>query len=162
MFLMPRWEQTFPPFDRPFRLEQLCMGIAFPFLLGLLYYIILHNEIVKKVFSYKFIPIIGGMCYTIYLIHYTVISILGRFTVKVHFTDYYIPNLLLQFALLIIPILLIASVFYLYIERPFMSKKWIDKLMKRDKHKEELNAVVISDTQIQISSLLNFHRKPYQ
>lgn len=142
MFLMPRWEQTFPPFERAFDPAQLSMGIAFPFLLGLLYYIILRNEIVKKVFSYKFIPIIGGMCYTIYLIHYTVISMLGRFTVQVHFTDYYIPNLLLQFVLLIIPILLISSVFYLYIERPFMSKKWIDKLMKKDKHKAELNPVV--------------------
>jgi peptidoglycan/LPS O-acetylase OafA/YrhL len=142
MFLMPRWEQTFPPFERAFDPAQLAMGIAFPFLLGLLYYIILRNEIVKKVFSYKFIPIIGGMCYTIYLIHYTVISMLGRFTVQVHFTDYYIPNLLLQFVLLIIPILLISSVFYLYIERPFMSKKWIDKLMKKDKHKAELNPVV--------------------
>lgn len=131
MFLMPRWEQTFPPFERPFDGGQLAMGIAFPFLLGLLYYIILRNETVKKVFSYKFIPIIGGMCYTIYLIHYTIISMVGRYTVKVHFTNYYIPNLLLQFVLLIVPILLVSSVFYLYIERPFMSKKLMDKLTKK-------------------------------
>jgi len=139
MFLMPRWEQTLPPYERPFVPGQLCMAISFPFLLGLLYYIILRNEIVKKVFSYKFIPIIGGMCYTTYLVHYTVISMLGRLTVKVHFTNYYLPNLFLQFVLLIIPILLVASVFYLFIERPFMSKKWIDKLMKRDKHLESAN-----------------------
>lgn len=129
MFLMPRWE------DYP-RLELLPLAILFPFLLGLFYYIILRNDIVKKVFSYKFVPIIGGMCYTTYLIHYTVISMLGRYTVNVTFTNYYLPNLFLQFVLLIIPILLIASVFYLYIERPFMSKKWVDKLMGR-KPKEE-------------------------
>lgn len=133
MFLMPRWEQTFPPHDRPFMADLLCMGIAFPFLLGLLYYIILRNEIVKKVFSYKFVPIIGGMCYTIYLIHYTTISMLGRFTVKLHFTNWFIPNLLLQFVLLIIPILLISSVFFLYVERPFMSKKLMDKLTRKNK-----------------------------
>ncbi len=126
MFLMPRWE------DYP-RIEQIYLPLAFPFMIGLLYYIILRNERVKKVFSYKFIPIIGGMCYTIYLVHYTVISMLGRVMVKIHLTNYYIPNLLLQFVLLIVPILLISSVFYLYVERPFMSKKWIDKLMKKDK-----------------------------
>lgn len=109
-------------------------AIAFPFMIGLMYYIILRNDIVKKVFSYKFIPIIGGMCYTTYLIHYTVISMLGKYTTRLRITDYYIPNLFFQFVLLIIPILLVASVFYLYIERPFMSRKWLDKLMKKDRH----------------------------
>ncbi|MFI5196439.1 MAG: acyltransferase family protein [Chitinophagales bacterium] len=132
MFFMPRWEY----YPYPSRLP---LAILFPFMIGLFYYIILRNETVKKVFSYKFIPIIGGMCYTTYLIHYTVISMLGRFTVNIHFTNYYLPNLILQFILLIIPILLIASVFYLYIERPFMSKKWIEKLMKKNKKREETN-----------------------
>ncbi len=132
MFLMPRWEDSFS------MIGLLC-ALLFPFMIGLLYYIILRNEAVKKVFSYKFIPIIGGMCYTTYLIHYTVISMLGRLTVKVHLTNYYIPNLLLQFVLLIIPIMLIAAVFYLYIERPFMSKKLMDRLMKKDKHLETTN-----------------------
>lgn len=133
MFLMPKWEQTFPPYAREFDPVELGMSVAFPFMIGLFYYIILRNEIVKKVFSYKFVPIIGGMCYTLYLIHYSVISMVGRITVKVHFTHYYLPNLFLQFILLIIPILLISSVFFLYVERPFMSKKWIDKFVKSDK-----------------------------
>jgi peptidoglycan/LPS O-acetylase OafA/YrhL len=132
MFLMPRWESTHDP-------ALLYMAILFPFMIGLLYYIILRNETVKKVFSYKFIPIIGGMCYTIYLLHYTIISMIGRYLVQFHFTQYYIPNLLLQFILNIIPILLISSLFYLYIERPFMSKKWVDKLMKKDKRHVETN-----------------------
>lgn len=132
MFLMPRWEDAPHP-------ELLPLAILFPFMIGLLYYIILRNDIVKAIFSYKFIPIIGGMCYTTYLIHYTVISMLGRYTVNITFTNYYIPNMLLQFVLLIIPILLIAAVFYLYIERPFMSKKWVDKLMKKDKKTPEIS-----------------------
>jgi len=132
MFLMPRWEETH-------QLDRLYLAISYPFMIGLLYYIILRNEAVKKVFSYKFVPIIGGMCYTTYLIHYTVISMVGRYTVLVHFTHYYLPNLFLQFILLVIPIMLFAAVFFLYVERPFMSKKWIDKLMKKDKHTEETN-----------------------
>lgn len=121
--------------------ENVLYAIAFPFMIGLLYYIILRNELVKKVFSYKFVPIIGGMCYTTYLIHYTVISMLGRYTVRLKLTDYYLPNLFFQFFLLIIPILLIAAFFYLYVERPFMSKKWHEKFIKKDNHKEEINTV---------------------
>jgi len=132
MFLMPRWEDTH-------QLDRLYLAILMPFMIGLLYYIILRNELVKKVFSYKFVPIIGGMCYTTYLVHYSVISIVGRYTVRLHLTEYYLPNLLLQFVLMTIPIMLVAGVFYLYVERPFMSKKWIDKLMKKDKRHEETN-----------------------
>ena len=134
MFYMPRWDFTATP-----QLHLQIYAILLPFLIGLLYYIILRNEAVKKVFSWKFVPVIGGMCYTTYLIHYTIISMLGKYTVRVHLTNYFIPNLLLQFVLLIIPILLVAAVFFLYIERPFMSKKWVDKLMGRDKHKETAN-----------------------
>lgn len=132
IFLMPRWEHYH-------RMSELYWPIMLPFMIGGLYYIILRNDIVKKVFSYKFVPIIGGMCYTTYLIHYTVISMLGRLTIKVHLTNYFWPNLLLQFVLLCIPIMAVAAVFYLYIERPFMSKKWVDKIMRRDKKHDEVN-----------------------
>ena len=113
--------------------------LSFCFFIAVLYYAILKNDILKKIFSYKFIPVIGGMCYSIYLLHYTIISVLGKFTIKLHVTNYYYPNLILQTLLLAIPILIISSVFYLYIERPFMSRKWVDKLMKKDKHTEIAN-----------------------
>jgi peptidoglycan/LPS O-acetylase OafA/YrhL len=117
----------------------LAARLCFPFLLGLFYYCVLKNDTLRKVFSYKFIPIIGGMCYSIYLLHYTIISIFGRYTLQLHITNYYLPNLLLQVALLAIPVLLISSVFYYYIERPFMSKKWMDMLMKKDKKDADTN-----------------------
>ena len=117
----------------------LCAYFAFPFLLGLFYYIIMKNDMVKKVFGYKFIPIIGGMCYSIYLLHYTIISFLGRYTLQLHLTSYYLPNLLLQIVLIGLPVIMISSVFYLYIERPFMSSKWMNKLMKKDAKHEETN-----------------------
>ncbi len=119
----------FMPMTHTYGSEDIVAKIAFPFMIGLFYYIILNNEIVKAVFSFKFIPIIGGMCYTIYLLHYTVISMLGKYTVNIRFTDYYLPNLMFQFVILMLAILAISAVFYLYIERPFMDKKWVDKLM---------------------------------
>ena len=113
--------------------------LSFPFLLGMFYYMIMKNDLIKKVFSYKFIPVIGGMCYSIYLLHYTIISVLGRFTIGLHLTNYYIPNLILQIALIGIPVLVISSVYYYFIERPFMSSKWLNMLIKKDKREESAN-----------------------
>jgi peptidoglycan/LPS O-acetylase OafA/YrhL len=117
--------------------QLLAAHLVFPFLIGLFYYIVFKNQIIKRVFSYKFIPIIGGMCYSIYLLHYTIISVLGRFTTPFHITGGYLPNLFLQIILLMIPILLLSAVFYFYIERPFMSGKWLDLLLKKDKTEKE-------------------------
>ena len=112
--------------------EILAVKLIFPFLIGLLYYMVLTNDAVKRVFSYKFVPIIGGMCYSIYLLHYTIISTIGRYTTGIRVTDHYIPNLLFQLAALLIPVLIVSSIFYLYIERPFMDKKWMKLLTKKE------------------------------
>lgn len=119
----------------------------FPFLIMAFYLIVLKNDAVKKVFSYKFIPVIGGMCYSIYLLHYPIISMVGRFTIDFKITNYYLPNLLLQIILLMIPVLVISSVYYYFIERPFMSSKWMDKLMKKSKKDETINPVSVPGTE---------------
>lgn len=120
----------------PFK-SYLALQLAFPLMIGVFYYMIMKNNAIKKVFSYKFVPIIGGMCYSIYLLHYTIISIFGRFTMKFKLTDQYLPNLFLQLAVLSILALAISSVFYLLIERPFMDQKWTNKLMKKEDIKHE-------------------------
>lgn len=111
--------------------------LLFPFCIGLFYYIVMKNDVVKRVFSYKFIPIIGGMCYSIYLLHYTIISAFGRMTINWQFTDKYLPNLFLQLAILMVPVLLISGAFYYLVERPFMAGKWTDMLMGKKKQSEE-------------------------
>lgn len=111
--------------------------LFFPFVVGLFYYVVLKNDTVKRVFSYKFVPILGGMCYSIYLLHYTIISIFGRLTIPIQITDYYLPNLFLQIALLLIPVTVLSVIFYYYIERPFMAGKWTDMLMKKLSRKTE-------------------------
>lgn len=107
--------------------------LVFPFAIGLFYYIVLKNDSMKKLFSFRFVPVIGGMCYSIYLLHYTIISVFGRFTTQWHIAGGYLPNMALQVVLLLVPVLLISSVFYYYIERPFMSGKWMDMLLKKKK-----------------------------
>lgn len=117
--------------------RELYAGLLFPFLILFFYYVILKNNAIKRVFSYKFVPVIGGMCYSIYLLHYTIISVIGRVSVNLKLTSYYLPNLLLQIVLLGIPILALSSIFYLYIERPFMAGKWLNMILKKDKHRQD-------------------------
>lgn len=129
----------------PFKTE-LWATAAYPFVVCGLYLLILRNDAVKKVFSYGYLPIIGGMCYSIYLIHYPLISFVGRFSLNLKLGNGFLTNLFLQMTLLTIAILLISSVFYILVERPFMSSKWTDKLMKKDKHDENINPVTVPDT----------------
>ncbi len=128
---LPLKSAVMPAYQNFLARISLCMSI------GLFYYMILENSSLKKLFSYKFIPIIGGMCYSIYLLHYSIISFAGRFTIKIPGTGYYLPDLMVQITLLCIPILFISSVFYFFIERPFMSSKWMDMLLKKDKNVSE-------------------------
>jgi len=111
----------------------LASRLAFPFFIGLFYYIVMKNDAVKKIFSYKFVPIIGGMCYSIYLLHYTIISGFGRITVGWKFTDSYLLNLAMQMVIIMIPVLLISALFYYLVERPFMAGKWTDMLMGKSR-----------------------------
>jgi peptidoglycan/LPS O-acetylase OafA/YrhL len=105
--------------------------VLFPFAIALFYYTVLKNDVIKKVFSVGAIPVIGGMCYSVYLVHYTIISIFGRYTINLQIGDTYLANMLFQLGLLLVPVLLLSAVFYYFIERPFMDGKWTDMLLKK-------------------------------
>jgi len=109
------------------------------------YHQVFHNQWWKKVFSLKILTSIGGMCYTIYLIHVIIMSGVGNLSIHWKpFSGYY-PTLFLQM-LIIIPLQLAASaVFFLLIEKPCMDRTWPTKLwnyFKRSAGKKDLiNAV---------------------
>ena len=67
------------------------------------------------------VPIVGGMCYTIYLYHFFVVSAAGRLLPEVVFNAVH-PNGSLAVALLILGtiVILTCMVPYKLIERPFM------------------------------------------
>lgn len=72
----------------------------------------------------RWIMAIGGMCYTIYLIHLPFAEFLILFTKKIQLSSYYTVNLLVQLGIFIPVILSLSAVFYLWLERPFMNKDW--------------------------------------
>ena len=83
----------------------------------------------KWFFRISPITIIGGMCYSIYLTHSLVLqgATWAYYKVATHGT-YYSRYLLSEF--LILPVLIFAgAVFFVFLERPCMDKRWPRKLM---------------------------------
>ncbi|ANH80450.1 hypothetical protein A8C56_05100 [Niabella ginsenosidivorans] len=92
--------------------------------LFLFFYSAFKSRYVNRFLCNRWITAIGGMCYTIYLIHLPFSELLIAITKKIHFTQFYAPNLLLQL-LIFIPLILIISAFcFLLLEKPFMDKNW--------------------------------------
>lgn len=72
----------------------------------------------------RWIMAIGGMCYTIYLIHLPFAEFLIIFTKNIQITNLYIVNLLTQLAIFIPVIVSLSAIFYVLFEKPFMNKDW--------------------------------------
>ena len=78
---------------------------------------------------------IGGMCYTLYLYHYSVISAISRLLIKVEFLNQLPVWLEIVLAgLVIVPaVLLFGTIMFILVEKPCMKKDWYIRLMERFK-----------------------------
>ncbi|MDB5174874.1 MAG: acyltransferase [Phycisphaerales bacterium] len=85
----------------------------------------------RRIVCHRWLVIIGGMCYTIYLYHSYPKSLLGRRTIHLALTTNFNVNLLLQYALLIPTILLLSAVLFVLFEKPFMRRDWFWMLMRK-------------------------------
>jgi peptidoglycan/LPS O-acetylase OafA/YrhL len=87
--------------------------------LFVLFYQVLFNSRMKAMFSVKGITLIGGMCYSIYLLHFGIISCFGTILLSRDsvFNYNHAPLYLILITLLI---LLISAAYFYYIEKPFM------------------------------------------
>lgn len=81
----------------------------------------------KKLFAINLITLIGGMCYTTYLVHYPLAIFLNklfhRFIPNINFdVDFFIM------AIFLVPLIFILSaILFLFIEKPFMYFDWPQK-----------------------------------
>lgn len=88
----------------------------------------------NRFISLPWITAIGGMCYTIYLIHLPIIEFLTRYTKSFQITSYFSVNFLLQL-MIIGPIIVALSIlFYLLIEKPCMYRDWPSRLVQKIKN----------------------------
>lgn len=98
----------------------------------LFYYVLFHKSL--QFLSYPFVTNIGGMCYSIYMLHSPVIYVFGKYVVMFTFSKYALLNFSVYLIALLSIILIISGVFFLLIERPCMERDWHTKLLKILKH----------------------------
>jgi peptidoglycan/LPS O-acetylase OafA/YrhL len=96
----------------------------FPFMIFLLYCAAFRGSWSRRIFSNRCIVAIGGMCYSIYLIHYEVISAVGRLTKGIAEGSAYWLYLLVQLALLGASILVVCGLYFVVLEKPCMRPDW--------------------------------------
>lgn len=100
------------------------IGYWIKFLFSIVFfYIVLTNAKMKKIFSNKYLAIIGGMCYSIYLLHFGILSVLGKLAQSTGLNlsnPLFIP---LYFVFFGACILVVSSVYFLWVEKPFMKLK---------------------------------------
>ena len=105
--------------------------LVFPFLLLLVFVAVFKSRYFNRFFTSSWITAIGGMCYTIYLIHLPLAELLIRFTGGLRLGEAFLPNLLLQLAFYL-PLTFVVSVFFfLFLEKPCMDKHWPQKVGPR-------------------------------
>jgi peptidoglycan/LPS O-acetylase OafA/YrhL len=100
----------------------------FPFLIFLVYCAAFRGAWSRKIFSNRCITAMGGMCYSIYLIHYEVISAVGRLTHGIAQGSPYWVYFLVQFILIGTSILLACGFYFVLLEKPCMQRNWPRRL----------------------------------
>jgi peptidoglycan/LPS O-acetylase OafA/YrhL len=100
----------------------------FPGWIFLLYCAAFRGRFTNRFFSNRWITAIGGMCYSIYLLHYEVISAVGRVTRGLGESAPYWIYLSLQFALIGSAIVVMCGVYFVAIEKPCMRRDWPQRL----------------------------------
>ncbi len=100
----------------------------FPGWIFLLYCAAFRGRLANRIFSNRWITAIGGMCYSIYLLHYEVISAVGRVTRRLGESDPYWIYLSVQFAIVGSAIVAICGTYFVIIEKPCMRRDWPQRL----------------------------------
>ena len=96
----------------------------------------------RRILSIPWIATIGGMCYSIYLVHYPLFVLMSRWLAPV--TQLPSAVALLVASTMLVPVALaVGAAFFVLIERPCMDPAWPEKL--RDRLRATRDDVVIVD-----------------
>lgn len=111
--------------DQPY-IPLMAVPLMFLIMLGALW-----GDAFKRVLSIGWVSIIGGMCYSIYLLHHPIQDLVLRATGRISFSSSYPVNFAIQSTLTAVATIAVCSVFFLLVEKPCMDKDWPAKLMAR-------------------------------
>ncbi len=99
--------------------------IVMPWTMAFLFMAALRGVLLHRFFANPWIAAIGGMCYSIYLMHLQMIAIVFKVTRYAIVPGFdFLANYAIQLLVTALPVLLISLAFYLLIERPCMDPNW--------------------------------------
>jgi peptidoglycan/LPS O-acetylase OafA/YrhL len=105
------------------------LNILFLNLTVFLFFIsVFKGKITNWFYTRPIIYTIGGMCYSIYLLHYAFFHLSIKVTSKICFFSDYNFNLIVQILITIPLVLAISALFFVFIEKPFMNKEWYKEI----------------------------------
>ena len=90
-----------------------------------------RGVVANAVLTNRWIVTVGGMCYSIYLLHNVFLNNVLGATKSIAPTGSYTVNIALQAVVMVPLIVVVSTVFFVLIERPCMDKNWPVKLRAR-------------------------------
>ena len=106
------------------------LGIVLPWLILGCCLAAFRGTLTARFLSHPWITTMGGMCYTIYLYHWLMISMLVRVTGRLQ-THILWLDLLIQFVLMSVIIIAACAVLFSLFERPFMRTDWPARVWRK-------------------------------
>jgi peptidoglycan/LPS O-acetylase OafA/YrhL len=96
-----------------------------PALIAVFFMSAFRGHLLSSFLRQPLIYVIGGMCYTIYLYHYWILSVVGWVALRlIPMPDAVLPQALILLIVMIPPLLLICGVLFVFLEKPFMNSAW--------------------------------------
>jgi peptidoglycan/LPS O-acetylase OafA/YrhL len=100
-----------------------------PIPIAVLFFAAMRGYALRRVFSNRWIAVTGGMCYSIYLLHFIFIAVVFKVTRRAIMPDaLFFVNYTVQLLLTLVPAVAMCVVFFLLVERPCMDPNWPAKL----------------------------------
>lgn len=97
---------------------------------SILFVSIFKGKVLNRLLTNKWIAIIGGMCYSIYLMHYAIIYFITQTFTKNILSYNYTWDIILQCVIGIPFIFILSAIFFVLFERPFMDINWPQRLKR--------------------------------
>jgi peptidoglycan/LPS O-acetylase OafA/YrhL len=106
------------------------IALCFPAVAGLVFWAAFRGPVTRAVLTNRWLTTIGGMCYSIYLLHYPLMFWLGR-VIRPLLGASFTSNVVIL-CVTVVPLVLLAStILFAFVERPCMDPDWFVRLIRR-------------------------------
>jgi peptidoglycan/LPS O-acetylase OafA/YrhL len=103
--------------------------VLLPFVLGIVCLAAMRSIVLRRFVANPWIAVIGGMCYSIYLLHFALMAAIFKLTRRLIVVRAdFLTNFVIQIVVTGVPILLLSMLYYRLVERPCMDPDWPSKL----------------------------------